>query len=306
MKILSINIRRFKVGGKVCWFRSLVSNANPIVAAIQETKSHGVNDSWVENLWGSVNIGYVEKQAVGRSGGLLLIWDSNIFVVNEAVEGEFFIAIKGKLTGYDTEIMVVNVYGPHSDNKKRHFWDSLDSLLRFNNVAWILCGDFNEVRHIDERQNYEFKERRASMFNDFIERNGLMEIPLLGKKFTRISDDGLKFSKLGRFLVSDNFCQMWSDLSSIPLDRKLTGHSPILLKNGHTDFNSKPFRVFDSWFDEVGVDKIIELAWKTKVGAHRPDTIFRLKLKKVKESLKVWSGETFGKLDLEIKELMEL
>ncbi|XP_071709031.1 uncharacterized protein [Rutidosis leptorrhynchoides] len=257
MKILSINIRGFKVGGKVGWFKSLLFSANPIVSAIQETKSHGVNDTWVENLWGSVNVGYVEKQVVGRSGGLLLIWDSNVFVVDEAVVDEFFIAVKGKITSYDTEIVVVNVYGPHSDNKKKRFWDSLDSLLRLNNVAWVLCGEFNDVRHLDERQNCEFKERRASMFNDFIERNCLLEIPLLGKKFTRISDDGMKFCKLDRFLVSDNFCLMWSDLSSIPLDRKLTDHSHILLKNGHTDFGPKPFQVFNSRFDEVGVDKII-------------------------------------------------
>ncbi|XP_071709115.1 uncharacterized protein [Rutidosis leptorrhynchoides] len=142
------------------------------------------------------------------------------------------------------------------------------------------------------------------MFNDFIERNSLLEIPLVGKKFTRICENGLKFSKLDRFLVSDNFAQLWNDLAAISLYRKLTDHSPILLKNGCTDFRPKPFWVFDAWFDEVGVEDIIVAAWNETVTVRGSDSIFRLKLKNVKVRLREWSNNTYGKLDLEIKELI--
>ncbi|XP_071727038.1 uncharacterized protein [Rutidosis leptorrhynchoides] len=237
MKILSINIRGFKVEGKEGWFRGIISSSRPVVAAIQETRCHGVNESWVESLWGSVDVGYVEKHVVGR----------------------------------------------------------------FNNVAWVLCGDFNEVRYEHERK----KERRASRFNDFIEENGLLEVPLVGKKFIWISDDGVKFSKLDRLLVSDNFAQLWNDLAAYSLDRKLTDHSPILLKNGSTDVGPKPFRVFDAWLEEAGVGDVIEVAWNENDTTHRPDTVFRLKLKRVKDRLKEWSTNTYGRLDTEIKELID-
>ncbi|XP_071715008.1 uncharacterized protein [Rutidosis leptorrhynchoides] len=114
--------------------------------------------------------------------------------------------------------------------------------------------------------------------------NGLIKVPLLGKRFTRVSDDGLKFSKLNRFLVSIQFAQLWDDFSVISIDRKLSDHSPLLLRNGSADFGPKPIRIFDSWLDEKGVEDI---------------------LKNVKESLQAWSKGSVGKLDEEIKQLID-
>ncbi|XP_071729226.1 uncharacterized protein [Rutidosis leptorrhynchoides] len=228
-----------------------------------------------------------------------------MFVVEQAVEGDYCIAVKGKLFRKDSDVVIVNVYGPHRDDKKKKMWDSLDALLSLKYVAWVLCGDFNEVRRVEERQNCAFIERRASLFNEFIDRNGLIKVPLVGKKFTRISDDGLKFSKLDRFLVSDNFVQLWNNLSVIQLDRKLTDHSPILLKNGIDDFGPKPTRVFDAWLEKRGIESVISEAWNRSVSAQKPDVIFRMKLKNVKDHLKQWSIQNYGRLDAELLELIE-
>ncbi|XP_071704284.1 uncharacterized protein [Rutidosis leptorrhynchoides] len=201
MKILSVNIRGFNKDGKKGWFKHLINESNPIVAAVQETKRKKFSDQWIEYAWGSQNVKYAFKESCGRSGGLLILWDPNIFQVDSVVEGEFFIAIKGKLSNYDSEIVIVNVYGPHSDVKKKRFWNSLSELMSYDNAAWVLCGDFNYLRHAYERENTNFIARRASWFNEFINDNGLIEIPFSGRKFTRISDDGLQLSKLDRFLV---------------------------------------------------------------------------------------------------------
>ncbi|XP_071739669.1 uncharacterized protein [Rutidosis leptorrhynchoides] len=231
MKFLSVNIRGFKKNGKVNWYRGMITSNNPVVAAIQDTKRRYVKDKWVENLWGSHNVEYVVKYAVGRSGGLLLICYSNIFKVNQVAEGDHLFVIKGTLSNYDTEIVVVNVYGPHCDEKKKKLWTELNRLLQFDNVAWVLCGDFNEVRSSAERENTNFIARRANLFNEFIHNNSLIEVPLMGKKYTRISDDGTQFSKLDHFLVSENFATLWDDLYVAALDRNLSDHTPLLLKN---------------------------------------------------------------------------
>ncbi|XP_071727550.1 uncharacterized protein [Rutidosis leptorrhynchoides] len=280
MKILSVNIRGFNRDGKVGWFKRLLHDSSPIVTVAQETKRRKFSDQWIEYVWGSQNVRYAFKECRGRSGGLLILWDSNIFNVDSAVEREFFIAIKGKLSNYDSEIIIVNVYGPHSDEKKKRFWDSLNDLMSFDNAAWVLCGDFNEVRYAHERENSNFIARRASWFNNFIHDNGLIEIPLSGRKFTQISDDGIRFSKLDH-------------------------HTPLLLKNGLLDFGPKPTRIFDSWIDAAGASQIISEAWNLPISKCRPDTAFRIKLKNVKMKLKEWSKTSFGRIDAEIKELSE-
>lgn len=109
-------------------------------------------------------------------------------------------------------------------------------------ATWCVFGDFNEVRKTDERLNSNMNVRGALEFNEFIRRDGLIDIPLGGRRFTRVSDDGKKFSKLDRFLVSNLFVGTWSSLIVVGLDRKLSDHCLIVMKDNHIDFVPKPFR----------------------------------------------------------------
>ncbi|XP_071713036.1 uncharacterized protein [Rutidosis leptorrhynchoides] len=130
------------------------------------------------------------------------------------------------------------------DIGKTRLWESLSKFLGVDDEAWILCGDFNEVREESDRLNCEFIEYRAKWFNDFISNNRLMEIPLGGRNFTRISDDGLKFSKIDRFLCTEKFFSMWKDVSAVALERKISDHCPIMLKEEGKNFGPKPFKIF--------------------------------------------------------------
>ncbi|XP_071714280.1 uncharacterized protein [Rutidosis leptorrhynchoides] len=303
MKILSLNVRGFAVEGKFGWVKDICIFERPFVAAFQETRCKTVSDQWVENLWGNGNFGYIQKEVIGKSGGLLLIWDKGCFEVSNAMGNEFFLAIRGKWKSTGQESFIVNIYGPHDDEGKKLMLDSLDNILGANDSAWLLCGDFNEVRDKNDRLNSQFVQYRANRFNRFISSNKLIEIPISGRKFTRISDDGTKFSKLDRFFVMDKFLSLWDDLSIIALDRKLSDHVPLILRDKVIDYGPKPVKVFDVWFDKEEAGEVIVEAWSFPVRGLRKDCIFRDKLKNVKACLKKWSIKTFGALDLEINSL---
>ncbi|XP_071712516.1 uncharacterized protein [Rutidosis leptorrhynchoides] len=189
----------------------------------------------------------------------------SIFSVSEAVEKNHVLAFKGKWVGKDKETIIVNVYGPHKEEEKNGMWECLDNLMTYPNVDWVLGGDFNEVRYQSERLNTEFNERWAKYFNTFIENNRLVDIPLLGKRFTRISDNGKKFSKIDRFLVTDQFLELWGDVSALALDRHTSDHCPIILRDKNMDFGPKPFKLFDIWLESVEVENIITDAWRKEV-----------------------------------------
>ncbi|XP_071727284.1 uncharacterized protein [Rutidosis leptorrhynchoides] len=254
---------------------------------------------WVKRICSSERPSFA-KDAVGNSGGLLLIWDSNYFEAIAKADGDFFLAVKGRWKSTGSEFVVVNVYGPHNDVSKILFWDSLEKLMGLNEEAWVLCRDFNEVREHDDRLNCIFHQHQAKRFNEFILRNRLVEIPINGKKFTRISDDGTKFSKLDRFLVLDHFIRLWDDLSITTMDRFLSDHVPIILQEKVIDFSLKPFKVFDEWLNKEGIEDVINEAWGKLVKGSRFDCNFRDKMKNVKFALKFWSSCTFGGLDNEI------
>ncbi|XP_071741089.1 uncharacterized protein [Rutidosis leptorrhynchoides] len=303
MKILSLNVRGFGVAGKFSWVKNLCFSEKPDIVAFQETKCRNLNDFWVHQLWGRSDVGYVQKDAIGNSGGLLVIWDNNRFKVNCVVGGDFFLAIRGNWVGFGHDTILVNAYGPHSDVDKKKMWEDLDKLMAGVDSRWVLCGDFNEVRDHRDRLNCVFHEARARRFNEFITRNNLIKIPINGRKFTRISDDGTKFSKLDRFLVSDSFINLWNDLSINVLDRMESDHCPLIFRDDIADFGPKPFKIFDEWLNKDGVDKVIVEGWNKEVRGYRKDSMFRDKLKNVKSELRSWSKKEFGNLDDEINSL---
>lgn len=133
----------------------------------------------------------------------------------------------------------------------------------------------------EDRFNCNFNQKGADMFNEFINNTRLIEIPLAGRKFTRVSDDGLKFSKLDRFLVSMEFKQRWKDLSVTALERRRSDHCPIMLRDKVIDYGPKPFRVYDFWMEEV-----VRSGWGNPVRSSRPNCRYRDKMKNVRVALR--------------------
>ncbi|XP_071694021.1 uncharacterized protein [Rutidosis leptorrhynchoides] len=292
---------------KFGWVRGLVSKEKPSFLAIQETKLNSVNASWVFSLWGSSDCNFVQKEKVGLSGGQLLIWDTNKFEALDVFNFDSVVGVRGKWRMDCSFLVVFNIYGPHDDSKKHQLCDRLLCCAnKFTNEACLFCGDYNEVRSIDERLNCEFNIARSKRFNEFISESGLLEVPLGGRLFTRVSDDGLKFSKLDRFLVSGPLLDKWRDLSAVALDRKHFDHCPIMLCEVEKNYGPKPFKIFDVWFDEDDVDQVVSNAWMEAVPNNwRKDCFFRNKLKKVKDALRVWSRKKFGQIDGEIEMLKQ-
>ncbi|XP_071714991.1 uncharacterized protein [Rutidosis leptorrhynchoides] len=288
MKILSLNIRGFGTGkdSKISDFRKLINREKPAVVALQETKCNHVNNKWVSLIWGSNDFDFIQKETTGMSGG------------DDVAEG-------GKWKGKGAVSTIFNVYGPHDDSNKKKLWSGLENLVGDRDMATVLRGDFNEVRDQAERQNCEFIERRAKWFNEFIVKTNLIDVPMGEKKFTRICDNGIKFSKLDRFLVSEEFSVLWDELSVLALERKLLDHCPIILRDKNIDFRPKPTNFFDEWLDLEGADKVIQEVWGQTLEGNRMDCNLRNKLKNTRIALKELSIISLGDLDKKIEEFQK-
>ncbi|GJY95354.1 zinc finger, CCHC-type containing protein, partial [Tanacetum coccineum] len=128
---------------------------------------------------------------------------------------------------------ILNVYAPQAGHFKEALLSSIEALLVSTNATWIVFGDFNVVRYQEERSGCCFNKGEANVFNDFISRCGFFDFPLGGRKFTRFDKEGLKASKLDRFLVNYRFFDMWKDASVPVLPRSHYDHCPIPLKSGY-------------------------------------------------------------------------
>ncbi|GJY24033.1 RNA-directed DNA polymerase, eukaryota [Tanacetum coccineum] len=101
------------------------------------------------------------------------------------------------------------------------------------------------------------------MFNTFIANAGLEEIPLGGSSFTWCHKSATKMSKLDRFLISENLFNSYPDICATSLDRFLSDHRPILLRESNHDYGPIPFRYFNHWTELDGFNKFVIDTWNS-------------------------------------------
>lgn len=178
------------------------------------------------------------------------MWDSSLFYNTMAMGEEGYLPVVGSWKGKSGLVGFINIYGPQEVDRREILWKKISVIMESIVARWCVFGDFYEVRRPDERLNSQINIKGASDFYDFIRKEEMIGILLGGRRFTRVSDDGMKFSKLDRFLVSNSFADSWSNSAVVAMDRHLLDHCPIIMIDKHVDFGSKPFRVFDVWLKD--------------------------------------------------------
>ncbi|XP_021984853.1 uncharacterized protein LOC110880685 [Helianthus annuus] len=235
------------VEGKAGWCRNLRKEHEINFMLIQESLCMGIEDKVLESFWGRGDFGFEVVDPTGRSGGLFTMWDCNFFDFSSVIKDRFFLLISGTLKGSGEIVNVLNIYAPQKSTEKRRLWDTLVRVISSNEGLWILGGDFNSVRCIEERRNSRFNAAAANDFIRFISEAGLVEFGLKSGKFTYAV--GNKLSRIDRFFVCEDFVNKWPTTVYKILPRGKSDHNPVLLHTFSSNFGPKPFRFFNSWLD---------------------------------------------------------
>ncbi|GJZ96376.1 RNA-directed DNA polymerase, eukaryota [Tanacetum coccineum] len=234
------------------WIKALSNSFKLNFLAIQETKMTRVSHMDVKFLWGNSIYDYVCSDSLGSSGGILCIWEASVFKKDNVTVSDNFIAIYGTWLPSNSKILFVAIYAPQQVSCKKNLWDYISIIVGRWNGETIIMGDFNEVQSSDERRGSCFNPYSAGHFDRFISNSGLVDVTLEGYAFTWAHPSASKMSKLDRFLVSDGIFSLFPSITALCLDRYLSDHRPILLREVQLDFGPTPFRFYHSWFDFVG------------------------------------------------------
>ncbi|CAN1272874.1 Transposon TX1 uncharacterized 149 kDa protein [Linum perenne] len=120
----------------------------------------------------------------------------------------------------------------------------------------------------------------------------LIDIGFTGPEFTwsnRHQDASVIDERLDRFLLNDQWLELFPDSSVVHLDPRYSDHSPILLRTQPPSPNSKKLFRFDCrWVDNPEVSNLISNSWKQPPKDGSP--MFRLadKLKRLRHLLYDW------------------
>nr|GEW14517.1 hypothetical protein [Tanacetum cinerariifolium] len=143
------------------------------------------------------------------------------------------------------------VYAPHDMRDKRMLWDYLAHVINKWDGEVVTMGDFNEVRYKSDRFGLVFNVQGADVFNSFIANAGLEEVPLGGSSFMWCHKSATKMSKLDRFLISKNLLITCPNISATTLDRYLSDHRPILLRETQSDYGNNTKRAIKKYKEEL-------------------------------------------------------
>jgi hypothetical protein len=106
-----------------------------------------------------------------QSGGILVGDDLDVFDIGSIDKGDFY--VKFHLCNKDTYFKwaLVAVYAPAQDPQKEQFLTELVHMMSHETLPVLMGGDFNILRHANEKNKENFNSRWSFLFNYVI--NGL-------------------------------------------------------------------------------------------------------------------------------------
>ena len=147
-------------------------------------------------------------------------------------------------------------------------------------------------------------------FNDFIEESELVDVLMVGRKFTWYKPNGSVKSRIDRVLVSREWLDAWPDCKQFVLSRTVSDHCALVFKNSIVDWGPKLFRSLDAWQGDGRFKDFVWSKWHSYKVQGGGMFVFKEKLKKLKIDLKIGNREVFGFVNLArdkmLKKLQEL
>ncbi|CAJ2642053.1 unnamed protein product [Trifolium pratense] len=272
LKVLKKNVRHRRGGDGVN--RSCSMSCR--VSSEESSSSLSVNNDWQN--WVAMQgteqmaVDDVSQHAfsfrplVGASGRLLTLWDTSEVEVWTTETCDHVLWCRGRFVKSGDEFLLANVYAPCDDGAMQGLWESLSARINMTGRERVcICGDFNAVRQPDERRSSRGSQRSADIvpFNHFIDANNLIDLPLIGRKFTWFKGDGLAMSRLDRFLLSEEWCLTWPNCKQVANLRGLSDDCPLVLSASEEDWGPRPSRMLKCWTDVPGYNLFVREKWNS-------------------------------------------
>nr|KYP36717.1 hypothetical protein KK1_042146 [Cajanus cajan] len=197
-------------------------------------------DELLKKLWGNGDCNYAWSPAINAAVGLLTIWDPSKIHVHSQFSGSGFLGLIVMVRDFGDTMVLVNMYAPSEGRLKKRLWDELILCKENSPISlWCVAGDSNSVRSLKERVGLVYGMYATTdieVYNNFIEQLELVDVPLGGRKFTWFRPNGTVNSRIDRILVSRSWFVRWPGVSQLVLNRGISDHCPILMRNKVVDW----------------------------------------------------------------------
>jgi hypothetical protein len=154
-----------------------------------------------------------------------------------------------------------------------------------------LLRDFNLIRTQEEKNNGVVNFTHAGLFNDWIEKWGLMEISDPSRLFTRSNNqDNPIMAKIDRILVSVDWDNKYPLAKMTVLPKGVSDDNALLIEFGGRRVIKDPLFRFEKWWLEMdGFKEVVKKAWSTPCCDRNHVENWQQKIRNVNRNIKGWS-----------------
>jgi hypothetical protein len=253
----------------------------------------------LQNFWETkqgpnLSSSFVTCDAAGSRGGMLTAWDPSILTLdNHSISNAYCLSTSFSSNSSEHTFSVTNVYAPSDHRNSPLFLSSLSDLAPSFTGPWLLAGDFNLVRSQQDKNTTVSNPALISAFNDKINEIGLLELPLVGCRFTWTSKrDEPTLARLDRAFHNAAFGNLFPSSSLCALPRPTSDHTPLLVTLSTEIPKSNIFRFENAWLLNNSFLPSILPVWTAAPGHTDAAGNIAGRLKAVRAEVKVWVGAT--------------
>lgn len=160
MKLLSWNARGLGNPRGIHTLSDLVRKEDPNVLFLQETKLNAMKMELCRVKLKFYGCFCVDSE--GRSGGLTLLWKSEVHLsVLSFSKNHIDAKIDSPLCSWN----LTGIYGHPETSKRMETWNLLRRLKRDSTEAWMVFGDFNEI--FSHKEKWGGRDRPIQQLENF-------------------------------------------------------------------------------------------------------------------------------------------
>jgi len=292
--IVSWNVRGLGDPEKCAVVKDALVSANPSVICLQETKLHNISQFQAHNFLPphfANTIHFVS--AAGTRGGILTAWNSSTFSLVSYISRRHTLTTTLASTVTEHQFTITNVYAPSDHRDSKVFLEDLDELRPQIHGPWILAGDFNLIRSASDKNSGNVNHRLCTLFNDTLEKLGVVELPLLDRLYTWSNKrQNPTLARLDRVFVNPEQCSSFPNSTLTSLTRSTSDHTPLLVTIATDIPKTQTFRFENAWLHNPSFLPSVLPAWHD--APPHADAAGRLSgcLKATRAAAKVWARRT--------------
>ena len=243
-KVLCWNVHGLNSEKRQRDVRAKIEESNCSIVCLQETKCESFDLKFIRQFCPRRFDNFAFAPSHGASGGILVVWNSAFFS-GCLIEIQRFAVVVSFTSIHNSEVWnLVSVYGPCDGPLRDDFVQWLYHLQIPVDANWLLLGDFNFIRSLDNRNLPGGDVNDIFLFNEIIGHLGLLELSLKGRAYTwsNMQQQPL-LEQLDWFFTSSSWISLYPNTVVHPLARTGSDHIPCLVSIDTTIPRAKKFPV---------------------------------------------------------------